>query len=406
MDPRHDHQAQHFSPAPQAPHALHAQSTPHAHDGRVWYFSRIRALACIAVVVLHTFFCAARLLSPDDLNRAVAFIVRNAMSFAVPSFVMVTGALLLNPHKSLSVAHLFKRYLLRVVLVLSVFTFLFVLFDHVVDQRPGGSFVVLTTWLQTLVKGTSWLHMWYLYMLIALYLMLPLYRALASALTQNELRYLLVLLFIFQAALPTLNAITGLQIFFYLFVYTVYPFYLFLGYALHTKQLRISLSVAVCIGFVCTAVLLVLTYLGIMWKNDQLQAITSSYASVLVVGQALGFFRLLQGRMYAGRMGAERAGGEHAHHEHAHHEHVDYKRTNRKPTALIVSLDTCSFGIYILHVLVLYTLYRVLLVRPYELSDGVLIPTLVLLGIAALTLCVSWFLTWLLKHVPLIRRVI
>ena len=50
--------------------------------------------------------------------------------------------------------------------------------------------------------GPPWYHLWYLYMLIGLYLLVPLYRIFTKNTTEKQFLYLLILFFIFGLCLP------------------------------------------------------------------------------------------------------------------------------------------------------------------------------------------------------------
>ena len=64
-------------------------------NNRILYLSRLKALACIAVVVLHSFY-AANAFAADTGAQSAMLSIRNAMMWAVPCFVMASGALLLD----------------------------------------------------------------------------------------------------------------------------------------------------------------------------------------------------------------------------------------------------------------------------------------------------------------------
>ncbi|MEE8886727.1 MAG: acyltransferase [Eubacteriales bacterium] len=343
-------------------------------NGHIRYFSDLRAISCISIVVLHTFYCADRLFSPGGVYDEGSMIVRNCMMFAVPCFVMISGALLLNPERKVTVERVFSRYLKRILIALVVFTFIFSLFDMIADHQEGGFPGLIKNWLTALLFNKSWLHMWYLYMLIGLYLMLPIYRIISKNCSDAELRYLLVLYLIFQSVIPTIGYATGVQIGFYILIYTVYPLYFFMGYALHSGKVKIPAGMAVLMVLVSTVLLVVTTYFGIHYQNDNLQSLSSSYACILAFFQAVGFFALM--------MRTE-------------------KKKDRRISYFLNEIDKCSFGIYLIHVLVLYTIYRVFDFNPY-IHGGLLM----LLLLTIVTFALSWLIVRLLKNIPYIKNIL
>ena len=68
---------------------------------------------------------------------------------------------------------------------------------------------------------------------------------------------------------------------------------------------------------------------------------------------------------------------------------------------MLLAFDKRSFGIYLLHVLVIYYIYRVLQVNPYE-SGGLAL----LAGLSVVVLVVTWAISWVLGHVPGIKKIV
>ena len=194
-------------------------------------FDFLRAVACLFIILLHTVY-STTLMYGVKLNtflRAAGFqAAANDLMWAVPCFVMVTGALLLPPEKHIGYRALFTKYIARVVKAIVVFGALFVAVEAVFD--PG-----LRTWehvragLYEIFSGGGWSHMWYLYCLLGLYLLLPAYKKIAALADERDILYLLAVYGLFEAVLPLLG-IWDIQCGFYIHVSSVYPFWLFLGY--------------------------------------------------------------------------------------------------------------------------------------------------------------------------------
>lgn len=141
---------------------------------QILYLNRLKAVACIAVVILHTFF-AADAFAQTVAQHTVLLSVRNLMTWSVPCFVMCSGVLLLEPKKEIGMQKIVKSYLPRMVIALILFSLLFALFDSVFMQSRSVA-AILGEGLKNVITGGGWKHMWYIYMMIALYLMLPVYR--------------------------------------------------------------------------------------------------------------------------------------------------------------------------------------------------------------------------------------
>lgn len=340
---------------------------------RINSFSYIRAGACIAIIVLHVFASAVIIYGEelDILPYAISRGIANCLMWAVPCFVMTTGALLLNESKELSYKKIYGKYMVRIILAVIVFCLIFRLFDMVMN-REDVSVVVVIDGFYKIYTGTSWSHMWYLYMLVGLYLLLPFYRKIAKYSDRWEIKFLLSIYFIFISLLP-LTGMLELKSGFYIHVSTIYPLYLFCGYAIHKKFFEINKLTSVLLILLSTEGIFLLTI--IRWKYSvEVMEQLWSYSSILVVMQAVGVFTLMvrtKGNVWK----------------------LAWKILNK--------IDDCSFGIYLIHMIFVRLVLRYMEYNPYE---GI-VPLNFILLICGI-LAVSYVITWVMKKVPGIRSII
>lgn len=219
---------------------MRAKAGTSANTFRVYSFSYLRAAACLAIVLLHTVFCAVSLF-PEEASATQALlsnIVVNNMMWAVPCFLMVSGALLLNPGRPVTVKKCLTKYIPRMLIALVVFCLLFRALEILVNHEPVNAETLLSGFYE-IFSGTSWSHVWYLYLMIGIYLLLPFYHKIASNSTAGELRYLMIVYVIFLSLVPVLKTF-GISVGFYICVSAIYPFYLFCGYALRQGVWRVN----------------------------------------------------------------------------------------------------------------------------------------------------------------------
>lgn len=134
---------------------------------------RARWTAAVAVVLVH---CAAYPLQSTTEFGSTAWYWSNfydaAARWCVPVFVMISGALLLEPGRVSGIAAFYQRRAARILPAL-VFWSLFYLcwsaFMHAWQQEP----LTMDAWLGKLLKGAPYYHLWYLYMIVGLYLFAP-----------------------------------------------------------------------------------------------------------------------------------------------------------------------------------------------------------------------------------------
>lgn len=346
-------------------------------------FSYVRIFACYAIIVLHSLFASTvyfdgKMSGGDILWERIA---EHMLMWAVPMFLMVTGALLLNPERKLT-ARKVAVYIRRMAVTLVVFTFIFQIFDYC----TGDQKTLFTGWLKNLIFARSWAHMWYIYMMIGLYFMIPVYQLVTSSdekvgkksadgaskeissLHKGRLTvYIILILFVFTSVLPEISSIlqqvTGkseYSIGFGLPVTAVYPLYLFLGYQIWNHRPGIVMSTVLTV--VCSALIVASS----IFFSPALSEILSGYSSVLVVGQSAGIFGLMC--------------------------RIPWEADN-----WVRSMDKCTFGIYVIHMAGIRWLMKVYGWNPYEYGPCAFIL------LALVLFFVSYALTWVIRKIPRIN---
>ena len=340
-------------------------------SGRILYFSRLKAMGCIAVVLLHTFYAAAAYAKNKD-QLAAMNAVRNAMMWAVPCFVMVTGALLLDKDKELTYKKLFCKLILRMAISLIVFSVLFACFDAWLISKDF-SLDTVTGGLKTTLYGGGWKHMWYLYLMIALYLLMPAYRLVTKSAQRKDIIYLTAVYAVFLTVLPTVESLTGKDIAFYICAYSVYPLYLFLGYAMHNGMIKPGTVISGIMALAGLGLVIGLT----VWstgKGNKTESLLGNYSFIIYALLSAGIFGLIQS-------------------------------AGNKPVKVLDliagELEKCSFGIYLLHMAVLKLVLVVWGFDPFAHGGAVTV-----LGISLAILAVSYAIVRLLKLIPFVNRII
>lgn len=316
-------------------------------------FIYLRVAACVAIVVLHTVFASTVYFKDTitDHQLLVSTTVQHLLMWAVPCFLMVTGALLLQPSRQISAKKLFGKYIRRIVLALVFFTFLFQWLDHIF----GGERSVWKSGLSDLIQGHGWPHMWYLYLMLGIYLMIPFYKMIADRASNEQLWQLTATLVVFISLIPLLHLAGIEDIGFYLPTSLIYPVYVFGGYALYRKN--IEAPAAAVIFAVSTGLILILSLKGVT-------ADIYGYDSILVIAQSLSLFSLAL-------------------------------RIRRNASIVVRSIDRCGFGIYLMHMAGVVFVMKWVGFDPY--SHNTVLSFAVM---TAVFFVVSYSATWLIRLIP------
>lgn len=338
----------------------------------ILFLTEVRAFACIAIVFLHTFY-ASIAFSPSFTERTIAITVRNLMMWAVPCFVMVTGTLLLDKMRGVTYKKLFTKYIPRIALALIIFAVIFELLDTIAagDAIGIGTFF---TGIKNAVLGKSWSHMWYLYMVIGLYLLLPFYRKIAASLGKKDASYLIGIYIVFLSLLPMLETITTVKPAFYICVYTVYPLYLFLGYVIHQNLLSVPRWVWTLLAVLGTIAMGVLTVISEKTNSETLSKLLTNYAFPIIVLQSSGVYGMFSQKKAAFPKWLE---------------------------FVLCQIDKCSFGIYLIHMIFLKVIMVYFKWDPYT-HGGIFMVLLITLAVAI----VSFVCVFLLKKIPGVKKLL
>lgn len=125
------------------------------------------------------------------------------MNWAVPVFFIITGYCILSKQEY-TYRYCFK-HVRKYVVILAAVGFLFALMEAVFNADTVSVSIILIA-LQNVVSGNLWDHMWYLYALIGVYLVLPVLHTFMSSGKENRL-VLTGLLFLFTIVLPAIEHI-------------------------------------------------------------------------------------------------------------------------------------------------------------------------------------------------------
>ena len=330
-------------------------------------FTYLRAIACVAIVLLHTLFTAVGLYgytveNPADL-LSYRIVIDNLM-WAVPCFLMVTGALLLNRNKEISYDKLFKKYILRILLAIVVFGAVFAIIDTFYGQEPASLSVFLNQ-MKEIWTGKTWSHMWYLYCLIGLYLLLPFYKKIVNGSSKKEIMYLMVLYVIFLSVIPLIGG-WDIHTGFYIHVSTVYPLYFFAGFYLNEYR-DYSKKLSVIILILITLNLAILSCISWYGTRDILGGFFE-YNSLLVIIQSCSAFMIFMTMKdkESGFMGK-----------------------------LLTAIDKNGFGIYLVHMILVRYIFKQMQINPFEMGGW-----LCIMAIIAVVMILSWIIVAVLKKVP------
>jgi surface polysaccharide O-acyltransferase-like enzyme len=343
-------------------------------------YDLLRLIAIAGVVAIHSFgVFAAHPEAHDPVTWAIAAALSTGAVWVVPVFVMLSGALTLTPraHRD-GPGPFLRRRATRILPALVFWTFLYLVPVRMLLLHEHLSLRDLTT---ILVDGSAYPQLYFLYLIAGLAFVAP---VIAPFLHAGGARRALVLgvaataLTLVVFAIPGILSLGGVSrpiVLGTLTYWLGYLGYYLLGYALSRIEFRTPAIVVAGVVFVLTWVLAMvqgregahLAVLDAIVRPDYLGVgVALMSAAVFVLGT-----RLL-GRVHAG------------------------PRTTR----IIVELSEASFGVFLVHLLILLI--------PYDLLPGWADATS--LGQAVLgyvvTLLLSFGVVIVARRIPIVRLVV
>ena len=106
---------------------------------RINYINGLRLLATLSVIFLHTsagLLDAREISNPDTQFWLSCYTY--TMGFGVPIFIMISGALFLNPAKDVGFGLFWRKYVKRIALALLIFGLPMCLIETYFNKSGGG----------------------------------------------------------------------------------------------------------------------------------------------------------------------------------------------------------------------------------------------------------------------------
>jgi surface polysaccharide O-acyltransferase-like enzyme len=212
----------------------------------------IRTVAIVGVILLH----AANDLTIQQMNQfeiirwCTVDIYQSVGRIGVPLFVMLTGALLLQPSKNESLSVFFKKRWTRIGLPFIFWGAAFFAWDFLVEHQAFTSSAII----QGILTGPYY-HFWYIYMLAGLYLLTPILRIIMAHADQKIMKYLVILWVLGAAIVPFAGLLTTYHLDSDVLTITGYVGYFVLGAYLLTVRIRRStLLIFMSLGLALTVI--------------------------------------------------------------------------------------------------------------------------------------------------------
>lgn len=344
--------------------------------GTIVYIDYLRAFSMLSVVLIHV--CATAITdfpnhSYSTIEGLALYFIRSICHFAVPCFFMITGALFLNPQKDISSKKI-MNYVSKYVLDIVLFGWLFAIIEKVYTYKAFNYKTLLESFYNMII-GDTWNHMWYLYQLVGIMLIIPLLRVLIKSIDDKMKSYVIILFVIFLSIIPFIKDAFGFDIGFKFPVKGVYVLYLLLGYWLSSSKTKPNKTIQI-VGLISVIIVIALifidSYLHIYGKKSFEFAAYS--APTMIILSTYVFLLFKNSKLF--------------------------NTDDSKVFKIIKLLSFYSFPVYLIHMLWINIIYKGIKINPfrYNAPFSVLLIWVIVIGLSLIS-------AYIMKKIPLLKNI-
>lgn len=206
---------------------------------RIAYLDTLKVLATFSVIIMH--LCTN--LNTTFINWSIYKSLNIICNFAVPIFVMVSGALLLDTKRNITIKDIFCKYIPRLILSLIVVNLLTTIIFGIINKNLSIKLVI--SGVYNVFLNNVPVPYWYIYMIIGLYIVTPILKDWINNLSIKKIEYFLIIFVLYRVVGYTILNIPNIDFLdkfyniynsFQLPLITGYCGYYILGYYLHNKD--------------------------------------------------------------------------------------------------------------------------------------------------------------------------
>ena len=344
---------------------------PPAKPESIGWISNLRLISLYAVIILHS--TSVLLIQHGKVSNAywlTADFLNALVRFAVPVFVMITGALLL--HREYEIGSFLKKRLSRVVVPFLFWSSVYIWYSWYNEEISFGTDAWLNIKLVLhLLKNGSSYHLWYVYMLIGLYFIIPVIGKFVRHATQIEILYFLIVWF-------GVLLITQPYLIRYYPAVDMHYFAGYIGYLVLGHYLAFTNFTFENLRFWMAA--LFVTSIAVITAGTWLIAANAQWPGTMFYEPVNPFVVFLSAGIF-----------------------MVVKLTAPKVSPTVISIRNFAgkynYGIYLSHALVLYFLDE-----PFGINYKMCTPIISIPVTALLCLLISLALVWLVNKIPIIGK--
>lgn len=338
----------------------------------------------IGVILLHA--SGRFIITPEEINQlspleytrwSIVDVYQSiAVPLGVPLFLMLSGALLLQPQKKDTLPVFFKKRWARIGLPSLFWGTAYFAWDFLVQNIPFSAGVIV----QGILNG-PYTQLWYLYVLVGLYFLTPILRIFMAHADSTMIKYFIILWTVGVAIIPFLSLFSIYKLNDNVFALTGYVGFFVLGSYLSTVHIRRrTLGVLFISGVALTALG---TYALAATKGGTEMYFLQQYFSPTIILASVSAFLLLMTIKPPT---------------------IQKDSSPSKVNKLIKLISVNTLGIFFIHVMIIESIQ--LGYFGFTMNRTTLNPVIEVPLLTAIVLFASLGIILLLKKIPYLKRLI
>lgn len=340
-------------------------------SGRLLYFDILNVIACVAVIFLHHNNLFHMYSTNSKQAWSQALFIEVVAFFAVPIFLMISGATLMKYRKRYTTKTFFKKRLSRVLIpfvLWSGIAFSIAVWQgrYVVDQLSFSK-----VW-DIFMSSDMMSVYWFFPVIISIYFAMPILSLLTGSDNRKWLWYMVAIGFMTYSFLPPVLKLFGLSFNSGYALPLTAGFLIFpiLGYLLSTETIKRKWIIVICIAAACSLVLRYAATYFLTVQEGSTSYLLSDYRYFTGLLPAAAIFLLAR--------------------------NVDWGRYIKgKMIGVLAAVSSCSLGVYLIHIIVMNSELRILGMTEESGTWRILMPVATYISCLCIVLVV--------KRVPVIR---
>lgn len=312
----------------------------------------------------------------------IACVIRSGTAVCIPLFFMLSGMLLLDTEKGHEhIRTFFRKRFIKIAIPTLAWSILYMYYKKNINGQP---FDIINS-IKEIASGPAYFHLWFMYSIIGLYIATPILRIYACHENRNNLKYFIFLWILIVGIFPIANDFFGVKVGVQVAVTTGWSGYFIAGhYFRDTIISKKQTMYAVIIFIACLSWTVYMTNYFTFNVNSDFDDYFLKYRAPMIIVMSFISFILLKS--------------------------INYEKLFGSSIFLINSMkyvSSTSFGIYLVHVLVLENFRNGTFGFKIHEINGTVVHPLIGISITFIaTLSVSLLVVSILRKIPYVKVIV